>query len=374
MENEKNRVTKLKEKINERWRMNLFKMCVVLAAIGSITEIVIYLIDSNTKTLFLPNLLYQFRFIYIPSSMNLIVILLTYHYINSQKLSDTAKNIWSCVLIYFLCANTQFIHYVYGPLLMLPIVSIFVSIMFGNRRLTRGITIASLISLTAASIVASQELRQGDPQLLVDSALAALVIIVSQIGASLMISYVNEQFDNIAKSNMREKKLIEELHLDPLMGIFNRMALNEKTEECINFGMTDGNCHMLLLDIDNFKMINDTYGHLNGDEVLIKLSDIIRQFTGRNVTAYRYGGEEIILIMQHYSIESAFVLAEDLRLAFSSLTFDFSPKESFTFSGGLSSLQENQAADNWMSHADQALYQAKRLGKNRIIKYTELHS
>lgn len=58
MENEKNRVTKLKEKINERWRMNLFKMCVVLAAIGSITEIVIYLIDSNTKTLFLPNLLY----------------------------------------------------------------------------------------------------------------------------------------------------------------------------------------------------------------------------------------------------------------------------------------------------------------------------
>ena len=372
IDTDNDRVTKLKEKINERWRLNLFKICVVLAAIGSITEVVIYLIDSNTKTLFLPNLLYQFRFIYIPSFMNLIVILLTYHYIKAPKLSDTAKNIWSCVLIYFLCANTQFIHYVYGPLLMLPIISIFVSIMFGNRKLTRGITIASLISLTAASIVSSQELRKGDPQLLIDSALAGLVIIVAQIGASLMISYVNEQFDYIAKSNMREKKLIEELHLDSLMGIFNRMALNEKTEECINLGLTDDNCHMLLLDVDNFKKINDTYGHLNGDEVLIKLSDTIRQFTGRNVTAYRYGGEEIILIMQHSSFESAYEFSEKLRLAFSSLRFDFAPNEIVTFSGGLATLLEHETAGDFISLADQALYQAKRLGKNRIIKYTEL--
>ena len=372
MTKEIDRVTELKEKINERWRLNLFKICVVLAAIGSVTEIVIYLIDSNTRTLFLPNLLYQFRFIYIPSSMNLIVILLTYHYIKSKKLSDTAKNIWSCILIYFLCANTQFIHYVYGPLLMLPVISIFMSVIFGNLKLTRAITIASLLSLTAASLVSSQELRKGDPQLLSDSGLAALVIIVSHMGASLMISYVNEQFDNIAKSNQRERDLIKELHLDPLMGIYNRMALNENTDECISLNLTDGNCHMLLLDLDNFKTINDTYGHLNGDEVLIKLSDTIRQFTGRNVAAYRYGGEEIILIMQHYSLESAYELAEKLRLAFSALAFDFAPNLSITFSGGISSLQNNQSIEDWMLLADKSLYQAKRLGKNRIVKYTDL--
>ena len=85
MENEIDRVTKLKEKINERWRINLFRICVILAAIGSITEILIYLIDANTRTLFLPHLLYQFRFIYIPSSLNLIIILLTYHYIKVPK-------------------------------------------------------------------------------------------------------------------------------------------------------------------------------------------------------------------------------------------------------------------------------------------------
>ena len=368
MENEIDRVTKLKEKINERWRINLFRICVILAAIGSITEILIYLIDANTRTLFLPHLLYQFRFIYIPSSLNLIIILLTYHYIKSPKLTDTIKNIWSCILIYFLCANTQVIHYVYGPLLMLPVISIFVSIIFGNRRLTRAITVASLLSLTLATVIGSQELRRNDTQLLSDSGLAALVIIVSQIGASLMISYVNEQFDNIAKSNQRERQLIEEMHLDPLMGIYNRMALNEKMEECLVLSMMGGNCQLLLFDIDNFKLINDTYGHLNGDEVLIRLSDTIRQFTGRNVTAYRYGGEEIILIMQHYSVESAYTLAEELRMAFSAQKYDFAPESQISFSGGLATLTEGADMEDWIKSADTALYQAKRLGKNRVVK------
>lgn len=368
MENDKTRVAKLREKINERWRYNLFKICVLLAAIGSVTEIVIYLIDSHTRTLFLPDFLYQLRFIYIPSSLNLIVILITYNRIHSNHLSDNTKNIWSCILIYFLCANTQFIHYIYGPLLILPVISIFVSIIFANRRLTFGITISSLISLAASSIVSANELRKNDPQLIADTGLAALVLLVSQIGASLMIAYVNEQFESIATSNQREKMLIEEMHLDPLMGIYNRMALNEKIAFCLEQKLFFNNCQLLLLDLDDFKSINDTYGHLSGDDVLIQLSDTIRRFTSQTINAYRYGGEEIILIFENHTLEDAYALSEKLRLAFTSLTFDFDEKNHVTFSGGISTLQENTTAESWIHSADTALYQAKLQGKNRIVK------
>lgn len=371
MENDCSRVAKLREKINERWRYNLFKICVLLAIIGSITEIVIYIIDSNSRNLFLPNNLYQLRFIYIPSFLNLIMILFTYINIRSKKLSDQTKNICSCVLIYFLCANTQFIHYVYGPLLMLPVISVFVSVIFANKKLTFGILIASLCSLMAATIVSANELRRGDPQLLSDTGLAALVITVSYIGASLMISYVNEQFENIATSNQREKILIEELHLDSLMGIYNRMALTEKINCCINDVHIPDNLQLLLLDIDNFKRINDTFGHLSGDEVLIQLSDTIRQFTNQNVNAYRYGGEEIILIMQNYTLSDAYLLSEELRLTFSAIEFDFGEKLHITFSGGIATFTNGQTAEEWILSADNALYQAKRLGKNRIVKAGE---
>ena len=368
MENDIDRVTKLKEQINERWRYSLFRICLVLAIIGSVAEIVIYLIDSNIRTLFLPNLLYQFRFIYIPSFLNLVVILITYYNIHSKKLSDRMKNICSCILIFFLCANTQVIHYVYGPLLMLPVISIFVSVIFGNRKLTRGITIASLCSLSLAAYMSAIELRKDDPQLLSDIGLAFLVIIVAHIGASLMISYVNEQFENIATSNKREKTLIAELHLDPLMGIFNRIALNEKIKECLSlpYNEADG-CHLLLLDIDNFKLVNDTYGHLNGDDVLIRLSDTIRQYTSRNINAYRYGGEEIVLILQHCTLDYAYNVSDSLRMAFSSLEFDFNSRQSITFSGGIATLLPDMSIDDWIQAADDALYRAKHLGKNRIM-------
>lgn len=368
MSNDSNRVTKLREKINERWRYSLFHICVLLAAIGSVSEIVIYLIDSRTKTLFLPNLLYQFRFIYIPSTLNLIVIIITYINIRSGRLSDQTKNVCSCILIYFLCANTQFVHYVYGPLLMLPIISIFVSVIFGNRKLTLGITIASLFSLGGSTIVSANELRKNDPQLLSDTGLAALVIIVAQIGASLMLSYVNEQFESIANSNKREKKLIEELHLDPLMGIYNRMALNEQLHHFISSEFIADDIQLLLLDLDDFKRVNDTYGHLSGDEVLIQLSDTIREITDSNMAAFRYGGEEIILIFQHMTMDSAYKLADELRMKFSALEFDFGDKTHITFSGGIAARKEGQDAESWIKSADQALYEAKRLGKNRIIK------
>ncbi len=368
MENTNDRTTKLRENINERWRHNLFVICVLLAAIGSVAEIVIYLIDSEIKTLFLPDNLYRLRFIYIPSSLNIVVIFLTYFHLHSKRLSDNAKNIWSCILIYFLCANTQFIHYVYGPLLMLPVISIFFSVIFANRKLTRAMTIASICSLSAATYVSAHELRQGDPQLIADTGLAALVILVAQIGASLMIAYVEEQFQSIASSNNREKMLIEELHLDPLMGIYNRMALKEKLISCIAMDYEPNQTQLLIIDIDDFKKINDSYGHLCGDDVLIKLSDTIRRFTCRNVNAYRYGGEEIVLIMQHYTLQDAYELAEELRTAFSSTTYNFSKTECITFSGGIATLQPRQNADSWMKMADEALYQSKSSGKNKITR------
>ncbi len=367
MDMEKDRVTTLKEEINSRWRKNLFHICVILAAIGTVTEIVIYMVDARLGVLFLPKLLYQFRFIYIPSSLNILVAVITYKKIHSPKLQDNAKNIWSCVLIYFLCANTQFIHYVYGPLLMLPVISIFVSIMFGNRKLTRSMTIASLVSLSGAVFMSAIELRKDDPQLVADAFLAVLVMLVAQIAASLLISYVNEQFESLSNSNRRVNQLIEEIHLDPLMGINNRMALNEKVEECIAQEWEDNACHLLMLDIDDFKNVNDTYGHLCGDEVLIQLSDTIRKFTGRTVNAFRYGGEEIMIITTRETLDETYARAEKLRLAFYSLKYDFAPNLSISFSGGIATLRKGQTADEWIAQADSALYEAKRLGKNRIV-------
>ena len=355
------------ESMNARWRKELFRICVVLAAIGSVAEIVIYLYDAAHRTLFLPLRLYRFRFIYIPSSLNLIVIIVTYLCIKSRKLSNSAKNIWACLLIYFLCANTQVIHYVYGPLLMLPCVAIFVTILFGNKKLTSGVLLLSLFSLALAGRQASVELRKGDPQLTSDIGLAALVMFVTYIGSSLLINYVSEQMNYILASNARQKQLIEECNMDALMGIGNRRSLDSRIEEVASADYTGKRPQLLMIDIDDFKSVNDTYGHIAGDEVLITLAEKIKEISVRGQTeAFRYGGEEIIIIMFNADQDEALNTSNKLLKDFSAVKYSFNPKISVTFSGGLAVLESGMTPAEWVDRADFKLYGAKKNGKCMI--------
>lgn len=358
----------LRAAINSKWRGNLFRLCVVLAAIGSAAEIVIYIIDSNSRTLFLPNRLYRFRFIYIPSALNLLVIILTYFHIKDKRISGRIKNIWSCILIYFLCANTQVIHYVYGPLLMLPVIAIFFSAIFGDKLLTGCITAASMASLAIAGYMGSIELRKDDPQLLSDMGLAALVIIIAYIGAALMDAYIEEQYRSIASGNERQKKLIEELHIDPLMGIYNRMALAEKLKECESMVSQGKKVFLMMFDLDDFKNINDTYGHLQGDTVLVTLADIIRMNQQGDYEAYRYGGEEILLVFGDSDSDRVYKAGEVIRKTLEHKRFDWLGEKSITISGGIASCTEGHTSDEWIQAADDAMYEAKRNGKNKIAR------
>lgn len=356
-----------RENLNRKWRWELFKICVLLAAIGTVAEIAIYLYDSANSVLFLPLSIYRARFIYIPSSLNLIIILLTAYCLKSPRLSNGAKNVWACILIYFLCANTQVIHYVYGPLLMLPSVAIFVTILFANKWLTAGISIASVISLAIAGFQASRELRKDDPRLTIDLILAFVVMFTVYVSARLLSRYVKEQIDYILVSNERQRTLIEERNIDPLLGIGNRRVMNERLAEIVNTAKGSVAPQLLMLDVDDFKSINDIYGHLSGDEVLTKLSDMIRkQIKENRLEAFRYGGEEIVLVSLGIGGDEAFTLFDELRKGFSRMRYSFELKRDITFSGGMVALTAGMKPEEWLKSADDMLYIAKSDGKNRI--------
>lgn len=363
----KDGIMEFQKSLFRKWRQELFKICVLLAVMGTLTEIVIYLYDSHHRVLFLPNLLYQIRFIYLPSSLNLIMIICTALCLKSNKLSDKAKNTWACLLFYFLCANTQVIHYVYGPLLVLPGVAILVTILFADKKLTFSILMASFCSLFLAYKEASVELRKGDTQLVSDVLLAALVMIVIFIATLLLSNYFSQQLNYILASNARQKELIEECNIDPIMEIGNRRAL-ERRLESVQAQSDQDDTHfsqLLMLDIDDFKQINDTYGHLSGDEVLLTLGHLTKEM---HLEAYRYGGEEVVILFPETDKKNALEKAETLLLKFSDSLFSFSPKQPITFSAGLTQCDKLTDSTQWICNADHLLYLAKNAGKNRITQ------
>ncbi len=170
-----------------------------------------------------------------------------------------------------------------------------------------------------------------------------------------------------------QQHLEHQTHIDPLTGLFNRRAFEKKLDE--EFERAKRYHHhlsLLILDIDNFKLINDTYGHHGGDAALVKISDTLRDKTRQSDFPSRYGGEEFVLVLPETDHDSALQVATKIHDAIRSCTFG-TPNQPFrlTVSIGLSSTS-NGSYTEWpqmLKDADQALYVAKNSGKDRIEVY-----
>ena len=131
---------------------------------------------------------------------------------------------------------------------------------------------------------------------------------------------------------------------------------------------------IILLDIDDFKKVNDTYAHSVADRILRQLGDLLRMNVREADTVARLGGEEFIILMPKTSMEEGYVFAERLRRLIMEKRFNIgSITLQITSSFGVSSLRDinSQAFDEYYSLADKALYFAKQSGKNRVEKACE---
>ncbi len=169
-------------------------------------------------------------------------------------------------------------------------------------------------------------------------------------------------------------QIIEETSHDNLTSLFNRPYFEDFFEQTLSLARRyDTDLSVLFLDVDNFKDINDTYGHSTGDEVLKKIAEIILKEKRESDIAARYGGEEFILLMPHTNSISAFVLGERVRKKIAQKVFSGHGKPfSLTISGGLASYPiDASTSHDLLNQADSALYLAKGAGKNTISLFKE---
>jgi diguanylate cyclase (GGDEF)-like protein len=120
-----------------------------------------------------------------------------------------------------------------------------------------------------------------------------------------------------------------------------------------------------MLDIDNFKSVNDTYGHNMGDEVLKLVSIQIRKHIRRDDILGRIGGEEFLIVLQNTPLEDACQKAEELRKNIEDMRWDINDLH-VTISGGVHTYKQGDSLDEFLDEADKLLYQAKNSGRNKM--------
>lgn len=173
--------------------------------------------------------------------------------------------------------------------------------------------------------------------------------------------------DDLKRSN---ELLLELSNTDHLTSLFNRRylmeALGKELQRSIRKG---GNLSFILLDIDHFKHVNDTYGHLQGDVVLKKVSQLLQKELRSYDCAARYGGEEFVAILPDSNLKEAVFVAERIRHSIQETSFSGELEElHLTASLGVASFPQEgvSAVDSFIKLADDALYRAKNNGRNRV--------
>ncbi len=181
---------------------------------------------------------------------------------------------------------------------------------------------------------------------------------------------------SIIKEDIEKRALLEKAIKDPLTKLYNRYFFEEEVKnELEKARRYEYPVSVILFDIDEFKKVNDTYGHLVGDEVLKKFAEILRTNTRSTDIAVRYGGEEFILLLPYTSLDEAKKVAERIRKIFKSEVFKTDRGNfSLTVSAGVVCCENGQCSlRELLENVDRAMYEAKRQGKDRVVAYRHTH-
>jgi two-component system cell cycle response regulator len=180
-----------------------------------------------------------------------------------------------------------------------------------------------------------------------------------------------EQAHTIEKTRADNARLEALAHTDPLTHLLNRRALTIRlVAELERVRRYNSPLTMLMIDLDHFKMVNDTYGHLVGDEVLRGIAVILQRSLRSVDMVARYGGEEFVIVLPETGEHGAVVFAERIRQRVEQHVFEVGPGRNIrvTVSIGLSSFPAPhvESAEDLFARADAALYRAKEKGRNRV--------
>ncbi|MDZ4261706.1 MAG: diguanylate cyclase [Pseudomonadota bacterium] len=236
--------------------------------------------------------------------------------------------------------------------------------------------VTPLESLTrAAGRIAAGDLAMQLPVVRHDE-LGRLTQVFNQMADNLRHSH--EEFEAASLELQKQNQLLETLSVtDSLTGLYNRKKLDDiLAHQFARFKRNQRLFSVLMMDIDHFKILNDTYGHLAGDYVLASVAKIFSASIRSIDYAARYGGEEFVIVLPETMISAALEMAERIRAQVQNATYDYNDQSMVvTLSIGVADVcSSDDTASTVIARADQMLYAAKRAGRNQVCCAADVES
>ncbi|MFC4599607.1 GGDEF domain-containing protein [Cohnella hongkongensis] len=271
-----------------------------------------------------------------------------------------------------LISTIAFVHSSLEYLLFLLFFPILISIFyFQYKKLLYAILISGIAFI--ALLASNREI--GERMTWTEGLTMGIILLVySGIGFGILargqelLAHLRSSYESNQELLVRTILMDKLAKTDALTDTYNHMAYHEYKDDLV--AQADHGTlklHLAILDIDNFKSVNDTFGHKAGDSVLRKVASIARSKTGSNDFIARYGGEEFVILFTEKSFQEVFELVEGIRKDIASASYEALGDRRVTVSIGLNAYVPGMGKEELFRLADAALYEAKHSGKNRTV-------
>ena len=357
-----------KEDIEARWQLLVWRTVIAICGVTFALSWILYGVHRVEKNI--GSGLYMLEYIFIPMAIQIITLVVCYFMIKADNISNEKKNYVVIGLIFVSIGVISFTYYSVLPLIMLPILTIVATALFADQSLTiwSGVVVAILTVIDMVryhfeytdSVAGLNWVGVLSIFLLLIILLCVMVVIVNTHTKALMSS--------IMGSYNRQVTLMSELMIDPMTGLYNRRSFEDSLEKEIERAeQTGAKSYVTIFDIDHFKEVNDTYGHSNGDIVIKALCKMMKEKSKDMGLAFRYGGEEFVILFHDVELSKVMNNVEDIRTEFRCYYFHFMNKDGITCSCGVAEYIKGESSKAWFNRADSALYKAKESGRNRTV-------
>lgn len=213
-----------------------------------------------------------------------------------------------------------------------------------------------------------------DSEMVMQIFVACFMYLCSYLLAKILIRYGHDNLAALTNFDSKQQYMQEQLKLDPFTGLYNRKTFDDclpkLMEECRNANVF---LSLAMIDVDNFKCVNDLYGHAAGDRVLLYLSQTLNKTQTENIRAFRMGGDEFSILFRDCNAKVAYRICEALRTQMESFPLRAIDESRVTFSCGVACINPKDATPEMFTKAaDVALYSAKNNGRNQVVIYSDM--
>ena len=359
----------MKDNLNKSWNKSLLQIGISLVAIIFVLEILILGIyySGNLLDGFLVK--YIIRMVCLPTIIHVLIAYFMYRIYRCESVAwiTKGKETILCYSLFVMLAISAYIFRTFHVLWIAPCVCQYLHSVYASRKGVMRIQIVNNLFIVLITYSAIKDKAYTWDYLAMTAVCALGMMYIIFLVAKLLLGFHAEQVEYMQENFNRQEELIRELKIEPMTGLYNRYALPEKINLIVEANSKkQQESYLAMLDLDHFKNVNDTYGHVSGDLVICQAANLIKKHMHADVEGFRFGGEEFTLVFRDKTKENVLSILEQIRREMEESRFEFDSKFKITMSIGVAAFKPGMDWEMWMDQADGALYDCKNNGRNQM--------